>query len=213
MYAHNKKTTFSLSEAFLHKGWRHLTKLSPEMYTPVNFENTIKVFSLLKQKVMAMNEDQRATTTIHLHLCLQAVVYENLIIPGSTESVAALGKLEETLNRVYVDNLKEVIALVPRPPIVMINHDPRFYACAHSTLRRRAGGFQGYAHACSYVATELQLRGCVVVHGSSFWCKLVSSLSQADYGTHVISADQVAPNDPHHHHHRAICSVRKATVL
>ena len=113
MYAHNKKTTFSLSEAFLHKGWRHLTKLSPEMHTPVNFENTIKVFSLLKQKVRAMNEDLRATTTIHLHLCLQAVVYENLIIPGSTESVAALGNMEETLERVYIDHIKEVIALVP----------------------------------------------------------------------------------------------------
>ena len=93
MYAHNKKTTFSLSEAFHNKGWRHLTKLSPEMHTPVNFENTIKVLSLLKQKVMAMNEDQRTTTTIHIHLCLQAVVYENLIIPGSTESVATWRKL------------------------------------------------------------------------------------------------------------------------
>ena len=135
---------------------------------------------------MAMNEDQRATSTIHIHLCLQAVVYENMIIPGSTESMVALGNME-TLKRVYIDNIKEVIALVPRPPIVMINHDPRFYACAHSTLRRRSEGFQGYAHACSLVATELQLRGCVVVHGSSFWCKLVSSLTQAEYGTHIVS--------------------------
>ena len=138
MYAHNKKTTFTLSEAFHNKGWRHLTKLSPELRTPVNLENTIKVFSLLKQKVMAMNEDQRSTSTVHIHLCLQAVVYEGVIIPGSTESMVALGNMEETLKRVYIDNIKEVIALVPRPPIVMINHDPRFYACAHSTLRRRS---------------------------------------------------------------------------
>ena len=48
MYAHNKKTTFSLSEAFHNKGWRRLTKLSPELHTPVNFENTIKVFGPLK---------------------------------------------------------------------------------------------------------------------------------------------------------------------
>ena len=41
MCARNKKTTFSLSEAFHNKGWRHLTKLSPEMHTPVNFENTV----------------------------------------------------------------------------------------------------------------------------------------------------------------------------
>ena len=162
---------------------------------------------------MAMNEDQRATSTamstVHIHLCLQAVVYENMVIPGSTESMVALGNIEETLKRVYFDNIKEVIALVPRPPIVMINHGPRFYACAHSTLRRRSEGFQGYAHACSFVATELQLRGCVVVHGSSFWCKLVSSLTQAEYGTHVVNTDQVAPNDPHHHHHRAFAVYEK----
>ena len=165
IYANNKKATFSLSEAFHLKGWRHLTILSPEAHHEVKFDNTIRVLNLLKQKVTALNEDQRSTTTIHIHLCLQAVVYENLNIPASTDSVAALGNMEQTLKRVYIDNIKEVIALVSRPPIVMINHDP-FYACAHSTLRRRSEGFQGYAHACSYVATELQLRGCVVVHGS-----------------------------------------------
>ena len=120
----------------------------------------------------------------------------------------ALGDMEETLKRVYIDNIKEVIALVPRPPIVMINHDARFYACAHPKLRQREG-FQGYARACSFVAMELRLRGCVVVHGSSFWCKLVSSLHQAEYGTHVISTDQVATNDLHHHHHRAFAVYEK----
>ncbi|OLQ05655.1 hypothetical protein AK812_SmicGene11166 [Symbiodinium microadriaticum] len=209
IYANNKKATFSLSEAFHHKGWRHLTILSPEPHHEIKFDNTIKVLNLLKQKVLALSEDHRATTTIHIHLCLQAVVYENLNIPGSTESVAALGNMEETLKRVYVDNIKEVIALIPRPPIVMINHDPRFYACAHQTLKRRSEGFQGYAHACSYVATELQLRGCVVVHGSSFWCKMVSSLMQAHHGTHVLSTDQVGPNDPHHHQYRAFAIYEK----
>ena len=209
IYANNKKATFPLSEAFHLKGWRHLTILSPEAFCEVKFANTIQVLNLLKQKVAALSEDQRATTTIHIHLSLQAVVYENLNIPGSKESAAALGNMEETLKSVYVDAIKEVIALVPRPPIVMINHDPRFYACAHPTLRRRSEGFQGYAHACSYVATELQLRGCVVVHGSSFWCKMVSSLTQAHCGTHVLSTDQVAPGDPHHHHFRAYAVYEK----
>ena len=83
-----------------------------------------------------------------------------MIIPGSVESVDASGDMEETLKRVYVDNIKEVIALVPRPPIVMINHDDRFYACAHPKQRQREG-FQGYARACSFVAMELRLRGGV----------------------------------------------------
>ena len=55
----------------------------------------------------------------------------------SEESVDAFSDMEETLKRVYIDNIKEVIALVPTPPIVMINRDERFYACAHGRLRRR----------------------------------------------------------------------------
>ena len=60
MYASNKKTVFSLSEAFHGKGWRHLTKLSPETYKSVTFGSTISVFNLLKQKVAARSEDQRS---------------------------------------------------------------------------------------------------------------------------------------------------------
>ena len=37
----------------------------------------------------------------------------------------------------------------------------------------------------------------------------MSSLQQAEYGTHVISADQVAANDLHHHHHRAFAVYEK----
>ncbi|OLP88351.1 hypothetical protein AK812_SmicGene30348 [Symbiodinium microadriaticum] len=77
----------------------------------------------MKQKIAALSENQRATTTVHIHLCIQAIVYENMIIPMSEESVDAFSDMEETLKRVYIDNIKEVIALVPTPPIVMINRD------------------------------------------------------------------------------------------
>ena len=170
--------------------------------------STISVFRLLKQKIQALTEDQRSTTAVHIHLCLQAIVYENMVIPMSDDSMDAFSDMEETLRRVYIDNVKEIIALVPRPPIVMINHDKRFYACAHGALRRREN-FHGYARARSFVAMELRLWGCVVVHGSSFWCKMVSSLHGADYETHVISTETVSNNDPHHHHFRAFAIYEK----
>ena len=133
-----------------------------------------------------------------------------MAIPMSDSSVDAYSGMEETLRlrRVYIDNIKEIIALVPRPPVVMINHDKRFFACAHGTLRRREG-FPGYARACSFVAMELRLWGCVVVHGSSFWCKSVSSLHGAEYGTHVISTETVSSSDPHHHQYRAFAIYEK----
>ena len=180
MYAKNKQTVFSLSETLLGKGWYNLTRVAPNLYFPVDYESTTNVFTLLKQKIQALSADQRSTATVHIHLCLQAIVYENMDIPMSDSSVEAYSDMEATLRRVYIDHIKEIIALVPRPPIVMINHDKRFFACVRGTLRRR--------------------EGAAVVHGSSFWCKLVSSLHGAEYGTHVISTETVSISDPHHHH-------------
>ena len=131
-----------------------------------------------------------------------------MAIPMSESSVDVYNDMEATLRRVYIDSITEIIALVPRPPVVMINHDKRFVACAHGTMRRRED-FPGYVKACSFVAMELRLRGSVVVHGSSLWCKMVSSLHGAEYGTHVISTEKVFNTEPHHRHYRAFAIYEK----
>ena len=89
---------FSLSEALHGKGWYNLTKLAPGSHRPVDYESTIGVFKLLKQKIEALSEDQRSTTTVHIRLCLEAIVFENMNIPTSEESMDAFSDMETCLH-------------------------------------------------------------------------------------------------------------------
>ena len=206
MYAYNKQVTFPLTNALLDKGWSALVRIAPTVNEPMDFQKSERV--ILKERIQALPEDQRVTATVHIHLCLQAIVFESLAIPLHESSMDARSDVESTLKQVYIQNIVEILKLVPRPPIVMINHDRRFYACAHRTLRQRED-FPGYDAACAYITMELRLRGCVVVHGSSFWCKMVSSLRDGEYGAHVLSTDKISGTEPHPHHHRAFALCEK----
>ena len=186
MYAESKQSIFPLSNALFDKGWHDLIRVAPTLNEPVDFQKSEKVLTILTERLQNLPEDQQATSKVHIHLCLQAVVFEHLAILLHESSVDAGSDMEATVQRVYIENIAEILKLVPRPPIVMIDHDKRFYASAHRTLRQREE-FPGYDAACAYITMELRLRGYVVVHGSSFWCKMVSSLRDGEYGTHVIS--------------------------
>ena len=48
-----------------------------------------------------------------------------------------------------------------------------------------------------------------MLHGSSFWCKMISSLRQSETGTHVLSSDKIVDTEPHLHHHRAVAIYEK----
>ena len=68
--------------------------MAPNLYFPVDYESTINVLRLLKQKIQALTENRRSTATVHIHLCLQAIVYENMAIPMSDSSVDAYDDME-----------------------------------------------------------------------------------------------------------------------
>ena len=110
----------------------------------------------LRENIEGMTEDQRSTITVHINLCLQAVVLENLAVPLHESSIDARSNMEGVLRDVYVKHIAAILKLAPRPPIVMINHDRRFLAlcfllwaigsnhgrsCPNEVLRSRAGSF------------------------------------------------------------------------
>ena len=64
----------------------------------------------------------------------------------------------------------QTMKLVSRAPIVVINHKFGFIFGACYDARRRSQ-FIGLAAIGAYIALDLGVRGCVVVHGTSFWCK------------------------------------------
>ena len=129
------------------KGWGNLAT----KFEPVDFAKSERVLEVLKEKIQALSEEQRSTVTVHIHLCLQAVVCENLAVPLHESSMDARSNLESILKRVYVQHIAAILKLVPRPPIVMINHDKCFFAYAHKTLRQREN-FVGYDAVGAYLA-------------------------------------------------------------
>ena len=205
MYASNKQTIFPLSSALLDKGWNSLTRIAPTKFKPVDFAKSERVLEILKEKIQALPEDLRSTTTVHIHLCLEAVVFENLAIMLHESSVDARSNMESTLKRVYVQHIAEILKLVPRPPIVMINHDKRFFACAHKTLRRRED-VVGYDAVGAYLA--LELRECegawwfmVPPSGARWSILFVKAITG-----HTFS---LLETEPHLHHHKAFAMYEK----
>ena len=118
----------------------------------------------------------------HIHLSLQAVVLEDMSFPLHDTSVSAREEAEEILRAAYIAAIVEVMKLISRAPIVSINHDLRFIQNASQLLCHR-GVLNGLEAIGGYLALELRIPGCVVVQGSSFWCKLVSSLTDNESGT------------------------------
>ncbi|OLP82152.1 hypothetical protein AK812_SmicGene37198 [Symbiodinium microadriaticum] len=102
--------------------------------------------------------------------------------PLHDTSVSAREEAEEILRAAYIAAIVEVMKLISRAPIVSINHDLRFIQNASQLLCHR-GVLNGLEAIGGYLALELRIPGCVVVQGSSFWRKLVSSLTDNESGT------------------------------
>ncbi|CAE7612094.1 unnamed protein product [Symbiodinium sp. CCMP2456] len=208
LYAKNGATHFPLQNEMMSKGWGQFVRSSPTISTVVNFSETQKVFNNLIDNLERMPQEQRSMVTIHIHLCLQAIVHENLAVPLHESSLQAQENMERILKDVYIKHFDKILSLVPRPPIVMINHDRRFLAASHKVLDQRQN-FAGYGAVGAYLSLQLRFRGCIVVHGSSFWCKIMSSLRESQSGSHLFSVDKFTEHEPQRHHRRGFAVYEK----
>ncbi|CAE7215039.1 unnamed protein product [Symbiodinium sp. CCMP2456] len=166
LYAKNGQTPSPFPNELLNKGWSQLIRCAPAVNTAVDFAETQRVFQELINNLAQMLQEQRSMATIHVHLCLQAIVLENLAVPLHESSAQARDSMEALLKDVYRKYFDLIIDMVSRPPIVMINHDKHFFAAAHKTLERRQE-FPGY----DAVGAQLRLRGWIVVQGGAIYEK------------------------------------------
>lgn len=118
----------------MNKGWSQLARFAPAVSTVV-YSEMQRVFEELIRNIARMPQEQRSMVTIHVHLCLQAIVHENLAVPLHKSSEQ--DSMEEVLKDPYIKYFDIILDMVPRPPIVMINHDRRFLAASHKILDRR----------------------------------------------------------------------------
>ena len=162
------------------------------------------VLSGVNDAVRGMTEIQRSTLTLHHHLSMPAIVMDNLAWPFSDVGTGAETRAEtqRRLKATYVDLILEVARMTTRAPIININHDPRFIALASAqgkAVHNRVTAFRAMG---SYVALELRVRGCVVIHGSSFWSKLACRMKPALNGYQMLSWDAYGNGDERQMVHR-----------
>ena len=104
---------------------------------------------------------------------------------------------QRMLKETYVDPIVEIARMTTRAPIANINHDPRFVAAASERAKSVENGLVGFHAMGAYVALELRVRGCVVIHGSSFWSKMAVHMTQSSNGYRMLSWEPAGDGDEH----------------
>ena len=75
---------------------------------------------------------------------------------------------QQELKATYVDPMLKVARMTTRAPIININHHPGFIALASVKGKSVHNNVTAFLAKGTYVALELRVRGCVVIHGSRF---------------------------------------------
>ena len=180
MCANNRVTrsNMTLGQTLRHKGWGELIHVNPCFMNSYTCDDSMGVLSTVVATVRGMDEIQASTVTLHFHLSMQGVVMDSLAWPYSDVGNGAeiRAETQKRLKAVYVDPILEAAKLTARAPIININHDPRFIAIASNAGKAVDDRVTAFIAMGSYVALELRVRGCVAIHGSSFWSKMACHL-------------------------------------
>ena len=162
------------------QGMDELRHISPCFGNSYTCKGTQDVLSSVGVAIREMNEIQRSTLTLHFHLSMQAIVMDNITWPFSDVGTGADVRAEAQQVEGYVcrpdsrggkDDNKGAYR-----PIVNINHDPRFIAIASTRGASVRDNVTAFLAMGTYVELELRVRGCVVIHGSSFWSTMACHL-------------------------------------
>ena len=126
-----------------------------------------------------MNEIQRSTLTLHIHLSLQAIVMDNIMWAFSDMGTGADIRSEAQ---------QKLKGYVRRPDSQGGKNDNTGHRLSTSTTTRGSlllrvskkspftTTLRHFSQWAPMLALELRVRGCVVIHGSSFWSKMACHL-------------------------------------
>ena len=199
--AKTRGTTHTLRENLIAHGWGEIYIVSPSlsMGAQYNYQNTKLTLESVEGTLNGLTEEQVATVTLHYHLSLQAILIENASFPFSDvgDGAQIRDRLQQQLKEVYVDPIIAAGKRTTRPPIVNINHDLRFVGTGSNYLSNKASVYSGFHALGLYIELELRARGCVVIHGSSFWSRVYSQLKQSSSGVYMLSSEKTPEPEPH----------------
>ena len=175
------RNSITINDSLRNKGWSEKRKFGPSYDGDYSCQRTRNALLDAVPEVRSVSESHRATATIHVHLTMQSVVLGAINWPLSDTAggVEIRLRAQELLKSTYVEPIVEMARLTARPPIVNINHDPRVIAVGSLAAKRVEHHTVGYRAMGAYVAFELPVRGCVVIHGSSDGSKVACHLKQS----------------------------------
>ena len=127
LMAQNKasRTTTTLGESLRNKGWNELRRISPQFSGTYNCQGTRETLCSTVQAVEEMNDIQKSTLTVHVHLSMQSVVVDNIVWPFSDVGSGVTLRLEaqQQLKATYVEPIIEIA----RRTGSMLNRDRASY--------------------------------------------------------------------------------------
>ncbi|CAE7948322.1 unnamed protein product [Symbiodinium sp. KB8] len=193
------------------KGWSEIHFAAPEPNAKTGMALVEEGLRRMVAEVEDMNEDIRAQLTVHVHLSLQAIINDSMEWSFVEDGIGTTirSQIKGRLISGIIDPIMDTFKAIARPPIININHDTRFIAAGTSELARRAESFPGFHAIGSYLVLELRARGCIVVHGSSFWSKIACDLTQSHDGMFRLSNEQHGNGDLHARFKRAFAIYEK----
>ena len=211
MCANNRVTrsNMTLGQTLRNKGWGELIHINPCFMNSYTCDDSMGVLATVIETIRGMDEIQASTVTLHFHLSMQGVVMDSLAWPYSDVGNGAeiRAETQQRLKTVYVDPILEAAKMTARALIININHDPRFIAIASNAGKAVNDRVTAFLAMGSYVALELRVRGCVAIHGSSFWSKMACHLKPSLNCYQMLSWEADGHGDDRQMVHRgwAIC--------
>ena len=164
----NTRRITTLAESLRVKGWSEINFATPEPSQHYGMATTEHAMRRMLDDVENMSEDIRAQLTVHVHLCLQAVIEDDMqwsFVEDGTGTTIRM-QIRSRLASAIVDPIIDVAKKIARPPIININHDTRFIGAGKPELARRAENFAGFhwgATSCLNSVPE-DASWCMVLH-------------------------------------------------
>ena len=207
LHQSNTRKVTHLAESLRHKGWSEINFSAPEYTSRCGMGATEEALRRMVTDIEAMNEDIRAQLTVHVHISLQGAVEDNMQWFLSEDAIRS--QIQARLLSAIVNPIVDAAKLTARPPIININHDTRFNAKGKPEFAKKLGNFIGFHAMGSYLMLELRARGCIVIHGSSFWSKIACDLHQSHDCVYKLSNEPHGEGDNHIRFRRAFAVYEK----
>ena len=211
LHQSNTRKVTQLAESLRHKGWSEINFSAPEHTSRCGVGATEEALRRMVIDIEAMNADIRAQLTVHVHISLQGAVEDNMqwFLSEDGLGTSVRSQIQARLLSAIVNPIVDAAKLTARPPIININHDTRFIAKGKPEFAKKLESFIGFHAMGSYLMLELRARGCIVIHGSSFWSKIACDLHQSHECVYKLSNEPHGEGDNHIRFRRAFAVYEK----